>query len=187
MMYFELENFPKIKLIFVSLSFRKLLIQIYKLNYNKWYCWCKWLISIYWIYEHWHQKESVQRWREKLRNLRLSTMNFKFQVQENLEIERRTFCFNWRVGKRSHLDNVTNALTRDPATIGQIREDKWNQFSSREYVARVLLWKDWEREVMREIRISCPRVWKEDGWSHTEKGTVREHLKENRWRKSEHW
>lgn len=52
-------------------------------------------------------------------------MNFKFQIQENLEIEQRTILLQSMGGKKKiHFDNVTNALTRDSATIGQIREDK---------------------------------------------------------------
>ena len=32
----------------------------------------------------------------------------------------------------------------------------------------------------------CPRAWKDDGWSHSREGIVREHLKENRWCKVKH-
>lgn len=43
--------------------------------------------------------------------------------------------------KKIHFDNVTNALTRDSATIGQIREDKWNQFSFKRICCKSLIMK----------------------------------------------
>ena len=110
--------------------------------------------------------------------------NFKYMGIWKLEW--KYFLFQLMGGKKPWT-MLTNALTRDSATIGQIREDKWNQFSFKRLFCKIFwLWKDWEREAMRKNRVSCPRAWKEDGWSHTRKGTAREQLKENRWLRFEH-
>lgn len=50
-------------------------------------------------------------------------MTFKCQIYGNLEMRVEVF-FVSIDGWKKTLDNVTNALTRDSATIGQIREDK---------------------------------------------------------------
>lgn len=39
---------------------------------------------------------------------------------------------------------------------------------------------------MGKTDLSCPRVWRDDYWSHTQDGIVREHLKQNRWCKVKH-